>query len=210
MSFHFGDPPQLVSTTPGTVKHCYETRKIEIRPAKVGWTDQSSSGDVNVEHKYSAKGLAFYIAGKRRNADEVLEILADPSIIDSYAPEYERAERRGFSRKVAGWILAAVSTVGVGAGTGFVIAGVFEEPRNKQMMWGGATAIILGLIAAIPGGHLLRSGYRYSKVAKAYRTIFISSKDAERLSRSIEHHNRQVLRKCRQKFNSVDDSETAE
>ncbi len=199
VSFRFGEPPQVPSAEVGAdpVKTCYERNRIQVRPATAIWVDRSGTGDVSTVHRYQGDGVAFYMDGSRKNADEILEMMADPRISDLYTETYERAEKRGFAHKLAGWILTGTAAAALSSGTGLLVAGVSQEPRHKSMTFGGAALIVTGLVAVIPGGHLLRSGYKHSHLAKAHRTIFISPDLKKNLSRSIDYYNEQVMTKCR-------------
>ena len=203
IKFKFGEPPKVAARKGGEgtegasgVSACYERNRIHVRRAMAGWADRSSPGDVNVERHYTARGLTFYVKGRRVSARELMELLAHPGLLEAYAPKYERPARKGFVRKLAGWILLGTAAGGLGAGTGLLVAGVKKDPRDKGLVWGGATAIIVGCLAAIPGGHLLRSGYRYSNLATAYETLFIASDLKDKLSSAVDFYNQQVLQKC--------------
>jgi hypothetical protein len=203
--FRFGSRPMPLPPA-HKAEACYHDGRIEVAGGIATKTYKQIVGEdwfaeYYVYKKEKKAGLAFYKGGRRISAVQVLALLRDQALQETYNGRLDRLRRQSRISAAWGWTGFALMMGGMGVGLGSLgfrntDAGVDEDSETPEfwaMLGAGVGSMLLGLFLILemtgcedPDCHKV----------EVYKQLFIDDALLKRLTYGLLAHNQRVARRC--------------
>jgi len=194
--FRFGSRPMPLPPT-HQAEACYHDGRIEVSGGIATNTYKEKVGEDWVGEYYVYKnekkaGLAFYRGGRRIPAIEVLSLLRDQALQETYTGRLDRLRRQ--SRISAAWAWTALVLLTGGLGVDFDPEGDEDAVGTPfwAMLGAGLGAMLLGTVVLGVAGCEDPDCHK----VEVYEQLFIDDALLRRLTYALLTHNQRVARRC--------------